>query len=38
MHQTDPTAQSFTMGMMLASLNIELGVLGYDKENQRWCD
>lgn len=28
--------QSFTMDMMLRSLNIELGVIGYDKEEQRW--
>ncbi|ERF70871.1 hypothetical protein EPUS_02393 [Endocarpon pusillum Z07020] len=29
---------SFTMDMMLESLNIELDVIGYDKNNQRWCD
>ncbi|MCJ1438704.1 hypothetical protein MMC27_008094 [Xylographa pallens] len=28
----------FTMDMMLKSLNIELGVIGYDKEMQRWID
>ncbi|KAK2768334.1 hypothetical protein FQN54_000188 [Arachnomyces sp. PD_36] len=30
--------QSFTMDMMLKSLNIELGVIGFDKVNQRWVD
>lgn len=28
--------QAFTMDMMLRSLNIELGVIGYDKHAQRW--
>lgn len=28
--------QSFTMDMMLRSLNIELDVIGYDKVEQRW--
>jgi len=28
--------QSFTMDMMLRSLNIELEVIGYEKEAQRW--
>ena len=28
--------QSFTMDMMLRSLNIELKVIGYDKHGQRW--
>ncbi|MCJ1415465.1 hypothetical protein MMC32_001797 [Xylographa parallela] len=28
----------FTMDMMLKSLSIELGVIGYDKEMQRWID
>jgi Swi5-dependent recombination DNA repair protein 1 len=28
--------QSFTMDMMLASLNIELDVIGFDKHNQQW--
>ncbi|KAK4626219.1 uncharacterized protein CLAFUR5_12081 [Fulvia fulva] len=27
---------TFTMDMMLRSLNIELGVIGYDKETQKW--
>lgn len=30
--------QTFTMDMMLKSLNIELGVIGFDAENQRWED
>jgi Swi5-dependent recombination DNA repair protein 1 len=28
--------QSFTIDMMLQSLNIELDVIGYDREGQRW--
>ena len=28
--------EGFTMDMMLKSLNIELGLIGYDKEAQRW--
>jgi Swi5-dependent recombination DNA repair protein 1 len=28
--------QSFTIDMMLQSLNIELDVIGYDKQGQRW--
>lgn len=28
--------QSFTMDMMLRSLNIDLDVIGYDKDGQRW--
>jgi Swi5-dependent recombination DNA repair protein 1 len=28
--------QSFTIDMMLQSLNIELHVIGYDREGQRW--
>lgn len=28
--------QNFTMDMMLQSLNIDLDVIGYDKELQRW--
>lgn len=30
--------QGFTMDMMLRSLNIELDVIGFDKEMQRWID
>ncbi|KAL9620443.1 MAG: hypothetical protein Q9160_005028 [Pyrenula sp. 1 TL-2023] len=30
--------QAFTMDMMLKSLNIDLHLIGYDKENQRWID
>lgn len=30
--------ESFTMDMMLKQLNIELDVVGYDKEAQRWVD
>ncbi|KAI9705922.1 MAG: hypothetical protein M1836_005328 [Candelina mexicana] len=29
---------AFTMDMMLQSLNIELNVIGYDKQQQRWVD
>jgi len=28
--------QTFTMDMMLRSLNIELAKIGYDKQSQRW--
>lgn len=28
--------QSFTIDMMLQSLNIDLDVIGYDKQGQRW--
>ncbi|KAI9785966.1 MAG: hypothetical protein M1839_008232 [Geoglossum umbratile] len=28
----------FTMGMMLRSLNIELDIIGYDKQAQRWME
>jgi hypothetical protein len=28
--------ESFTMDMMLKQLNVELGVIGYDKASQRW--
>lgn len=28
--------QNFTMDMMLRSLNIDLDVIGYDKEFQKW--
>ncbi|KAL9129975.1 MAG: hypothetical protein Q9217_001733 [Psora testacea] len=28
----------YTMDMMLKSLNIELGIIGFDKESQRWVD
>ena len=28
--------EGFTMDMMLKSLNIELDVIGFDKEAQRW--
>ena len=30
--------QGFTMDMMLRSLNIELDVIGFDKDMQRWID
>ncbi|KAI9873345.1 MAG: hypothetical protein M1830_000514 [Pleopsidium flavum] len=29
---------TFTMDMMLRSLNVELDVIGFDKESQRWID
>lgn len=28
--------QTFTMDMMLRSLNIDLELIGYDKDAQRW--
>jgi Swi5-dependent recombination DNA repair protein 1 len=28
--------QSFTMDMMLKTLNIDIKLIGYDKEGQRW--
>lgn len=30
--------QTFTMDMMLRQLHVELNVIGYDKEEQRWLD
>jgi len=30
--------QTFTMDMMLRQLNVELDVIGYDREEQRWID
>jgi hypothetical protein len=33
-----PFLQEFTMAMMLQSLSIDLDVIGYDKEGQRWVD
>ena len=30
--------QGFTMDMMLRSLNIDLELIGFDKEGQRWVD
>lgn len=30
--------QNFTIDMMLRSLNIDLDVIGYDKELQKWTD
>lgn len=35
---TDLQTQSFTMDIMLESLNVPLDVIGYDKRNQRWYD
>lgn len=32
----DFAEQAFTMDMMLRSLNIELKLIGYDKDAQRW--
>ena len=29
-------SQSFTMDMMLRTLNIDLNVIGYDRQGQRW--
>ena len=34
----DRDEEGFTMDMMLKSLNIELDVIGYDKEMQRWIE
>lgn len=34
--ETGQDDDAFTMDMMLRSLNIELNVIGYDKEAQRW--
>jgi Swi5-dependent recombination DNA repair protein 1 len=36
MEQILTSLQSFTIDMMLQSLNIDLDVIGYDKEGQRW--
>jgi Swi5-dependent recombination DNA repair protein 1 len=30
--------QEFTIAMMLRTLNIDLDIIGYDKEQQRWID
>ncbi len=30
--------QNFTIDMMLRSLNIDIDVIGYDKETQKWVD
>lgn len=30
--------KGYTMDMMLKTLNIELDVIGYDKDMQRWTD
>ncbi|TVY48686.1 Swi5-dependent recombination DNA repair protein [Lachnellula occidentalis] len=30
--------QEFTMAMMLRTLNVDLDVIGYDREQQRWVD
>ena len=30
--------QGFTMDMMLRSLNIDLELIGFDKEGQKWVD
>ncbi len=30
--------QEFTMAMMLRTLNVDLDVIGYDREQQRWAD
>ena len=34
--EVDDENENFTMDMMLRTLNIELDVIGYDKENHRW--
>ncbi|KAK2743780.1 hypothetical protein FQN57_004717 [Myotisia sp. PD_48] len=34
----DGDEESFTIDMMLKSLNVDLKVIGFDKENQRWLD
>ncbi|KAL1952932.1 hypothetical protein VTO42DRAFT_3935 [Malbranchea cinnamomea] len=36
--ESDSDQETFTMDMMLRSLNIDLNVIGYDKTNQRWLD
>jgi len=28
--------QSYTMSMMLTQLNVDMDIIGYDKEAQRW--
>ena len=30
--------QEFTMAMMLRTLNVDLDIIGYDREQQRWID
>ena len=30
--------QEFTMAMMLRTLNVDLNIIGYDREQQRWTD
>ena len=34
----DDEESGYTMAMMLQSLNVDLGVVGFDKEAQRWVD
>jgi len=36
--EADSSRQTFTMDMMLRQLNVELDVIGYDREEQRWVD
>ena len=31
-------SQEFTMAMMLRTLNVDLDIIGYDKQQQRWTD
>jgi len=38
MRLTTTARQTFTMDMMLKSLNVELDLIGFDKESQRWAD
>ena len=36
MLDAETESEGFTMDMMLRTLNVELDVIGYDKENQKW--
>lgn len=37
MHEADH-CQEFTMAMMLRTLNVDLDIIGYSREEQRWVD
>lgn len=36
--RANTTSKAFTINMMLRSLSIDLALIGYDKETQRWVD
>lgn len=38
LEEEDDNEETFTMSMMLRSLNIDLQLIGYDPEAQKWID